>query len=349
MSYKCNIYWVSIKLIIFESTTTLQPTSLMKALKYILFLLLIAIIGLAIYVAVQPNSFEITKSKTIEGPSAVIFDIVSDTSTIDRSSFWKENETLKSISKNPNDSITLIFSSKAIPKSKLIWYFHPEGNGSTKVMRKLVADNLSFMSKAKAVLFRGKKKEIAEQLERSLKLLDANVTESLKFFDIKVNGITEHGGGFYMYKTTASTASNISNMMDRQYAQIINFMEDNSISTDGMPFTIYNEMNENGSVIMSNAIPVQNMVTVAEESTVLCGYMERARVLKTTLKGNYTNLEVAWKAAFKYLKDNGLEQSEAKPFEIYTNDPDDVPNPANWITELYIPLKTPEPVATETL
>lgn len=321
----------------------------MKASKYLLFLLLIAIIGISIYVAVQPNSYEVTRSKTINAPSAVIFDIVTDTSTIDLSSFWKKTENLKTISKSPNDSITLKFASKAIPKSELIWYFHPDGSGSTKVVRKLVAYKLSFMTKAKAVLFKGKQKEMADQLERSLQLLDANVTQSMEFYDIKVDGITEHGGGFYMYKTTSSTASNISNMMAQQYADILNFMRDNSISITGMPFTIYNEMNENGSVIMSNAIPVQNQVTVTDGSNILCGYMERTRVLKTTLKGNYTNLEAAWNAAFKHLKDNGLEQSEAKPFEIYTNDPSDVPNPANWITELYIPLKTPEPVATEIL
>lgn len=321
----------------------------MKALKYILFLLLIAIIGISIYVAVQPNSFEITRSKTIKAQSAVIFDIVTDTSTIDLSSFWKETETLNTISKSPNDSITLAFSSKSIPKSKLIWYFNPDGAGSTEVVRKLVADKLSFMTKAKAVLFKGKKKEMADQLERSLELLDANVIESLEFYDIQVDGITEHGGGFYMYKTTSSTASNISNMMAQQYAEILNFMQDNSISVTGMPFTIYNEMNRNGSVIMSNAIPVQNQVIVTDDSNILCGYMDRTRVLKTTLKGNYTNLEAAWNTAFQHLKDNGLEQSEDKPFEIYTNDPSDVPNPANWITELYIPLKTPEPISPEPL
>ncbi len=321
----------------------------MKALKYILFLLLIAIIGISIYVAVQPNSFEITRGKTIKAPSAVIFDIVSDTTTIDLSSFWKETETLNSVSDSPNDSITLSFASKAIPKSKLIWYFQPDGDGSTKVIRKLVAYKLSFMTKAKTLLFKENDKIMREQLDRSLELLDANVTQSMGFYDIKVDGITEHGGGFYMYKTTSSTASNISNMMAQQYAAILNFMQDNSIVANGMPFTIYNEMKENGSVIMSNAFPVQNQVTVTEDSNILCGYMERTRVLKTTLKGNYTNLVAAWNTAFKHLKDNGLEQSEAKPFEIYTNDPGAVPNPANWITELYIPLKTPEPVATEAL
>jgi len=28
-------------------------------------------------------------------------------------------------------------------------------------------------------------------------------------------------------------------------------------------------------------------------------------------------------------------------FEIYTNDPGMEPNPANWVTEIYIPVLTP--------
>ena len=50
----------------------------MKALKYILFLLLIAIIGSAIYVAVQPNSFEVSRTKTIKAPAPVIYNNIID-------------------------------------------------------------------------------------------------------------------------------------------------------------------------------------------------------------------------------------------------------------------------------
>ncbi len=85
---------------------------------------------------------------------------------------------------------------------------------------------------------------------------------------------------------------------------------------------------------------------VAEESNILNGYIEKTRAVKVTLKGDYTNLDEAWKAAMTYLKDNNLEQSDQHPFEIYLNDPGDTPNPANYLTEIYIPIK--ENVVTET-
>ena len=49
-------------------------------------------------------------------------------------------------------------------------------------------------------------------------------------------------------------------------------------------------------------------------------------------------LRDAWDIALKYIADNNLIQSLEKPFEIYTNYPRDFPNPADWITEIYIPI-----------
>lgn len=319
----------------------------MKSIKYIIFLLLIAIIGISIYIAVQPNSFEVTRSRAIEAPASVIYETILDTSSTDRASFWKKNEQLKSSSYNPPSSIQQSYTGKDIANSELSWNLKPEGNGITNVTKRLSANNLSFLFKAKTIFSGGLEQDIENQLDQDLTKLESDVIQSMEVYSITVDGITEHGGGFYMYKTTSSTASNISNMMARQYADILNFMNDNNIPQTGMPFTIYNEMNDNGSVIMSNAIPVQNMVTVAEESNILCGYMDRTKVLKTTLKGNYTNLKEAWERSQDYIKDNGLEQADMNPFEIYTNDPSEVPNPANWTTELYIPIKTVEPSNTE--
>ncbi len=318
----------------------------MKSLKYILFLLLIGIIGISIYVAVQPNSFEVTKTKSIKAPAAVIFETIKDTTSKDRASFWKKNELLKSSSYNAPIYIQQSYTSGKIGSSDLRWQLKPSGDGITNVTKSLSAKNLSFLFKAKTIFSGSMQKDIAAQLEKDLEQLESDVIQGMQVYSIHVDGITEHGGGFYMYKTTSSTASNISNMMAQQYAEILNFMQENSIEMIGHPFTIYNEMNDNGSVIMSNAIPVQNMVTVGQESNILNGYMDRTKVLKTTLKGNYTNLSEAWEKAMNHLKSNGLEASNANPFEIYTNDPGAFPNPADWTTELYIPLIT-EPVQSE--
>lgn len=333
-------------MIIFETTYERQPTNRMKFLKYILFLLLIAIIGLSIYIAVQPNSFEVVENRSIKAPASVIFETIRDTSSTDRSSFWKKNELLQASSYVEPVSIQQSYTSNDIPNSELGWQLKANGNGTTQVTRTLAAKNLSFLYKAKTVFSGGTESDIKEKFEGELKQLEDDVLKSMSVYSIKVDGITEYGGGFYMYKTTSSTASNISNMTAKQNAELLNFMQANSIETTGDPFTIYNTMNDDGSVIMSNALPVQNKIIVADDSNILCGYMDRTRVLKTTLKGDYTNLKEAWTTAKQYAKDTDLEASEMPVFEIFTKDSSTSENPANWVTELYIPLK-PEPVQTE--
>ncbi|MCB0447669.1 MAG: SRPBCC family protein [Gelidibacter sp.] len=346
----------------------------MKAFKYILFLLLIAIIGVSIYIAVQPNSFEVTRSHTIKAPTAVIYDNVIDFKNWEAWSSWKEENpeieiklpeqtkgingsyswvddgekgTMTTIATNAPNSIEQKMQIDDFPASKVVWKFEAKGDGTTKVTRTISGTDLPFMFKAFMTLSGGMEKQIGPHFEREFEKLDSIVVNGMNAYTIKVDGITEHGGGFYMYKTTSASSSNISNMMAKQYADILNFMQDHSLSMNGMPFTIYNEMNANGDVIMSNAIPVRDKVIVADDSNVLCGYMDKARVVKTTLKGNYTHLGKAWESAMKYIKDNHLEQSEAHPFEIYTNDPGNTPNPADWTTEIYIPIKE-EVIVTET-
>jgi effector-binding domain-containing protein len=318
----------------------------MKFLKYILFLLLIAIIGLSIYIAVQPNSFISATTRTIKAPAAVIFEAIIDSTATDRTAFWKESETLKSSSYTEPLSIQKTFTSSAIPNSVVSWKLQPNGDGTTAVTETVEAKNISFMFKAKSIFSGAKTEELETQLTDDLKQLETDVIKSMSIYSVNVDGITEYGGGFYMYKTTSASANNITNMMAKQYAEIMNFMQDHNVQESGMPFTIYNEMNDNGDVIMSNAIPVRDRVIVVEDGNILCGYIEKTRVIKATLKGDYKNLGEGWKAAMKFIKDNNLERSEQHPFEIYVTDPGSTPNPANYITEIYIPIKEAV-VATE--
>ncbi len=64
-----------------------------------------------------------------------------------------------------------------------------------------------------------------------------------------------------------------------------------------------------------------------------------ASAVKAILKGNYENLPEAYEKAKTYISDNNLIVDPAqKMFEVYTNDPGQFPNPADWVTEVYIPV-----------
>lgn len=340
----------------------------MKILKYVLFLLLIAIIGTAIYVAVQPNEYAFSRSKEIKAPTTLIFNEVNDYKNWPNFSPWIEQEpdanltygnktsgvdgsyawngeilgegNMKTIAVEANKSIAqqIEFIKPFESVSNINWTFENK-NGATNVTWSMEGKQ-DFMTKMFTTFMGSIEDNTGPDFERGLFKLDSIVTASMQKYSVNVDGVTEYGGGFYMYKTTSATGANISQIMGKQYGEIMTYMSKNNIIANGMPFTIYNEMNpETGNIIMSNAIPVMNKVKVEKGSEVLCGFIPKIKVLKTTLKGNYTNLPKAWEATFKHIAENGLEQANLKPFEIYTNDPGNFPNPASWTTEIYIPLK----------
>ena len=339
----------------------------MKALKYILFVLLIVVIGLAVFIAVQPNSFEVERSRTIKAPASVVYNNVIDFKNWEAWNSWKEEKpeivitlpeetkgiggsytwededgigAMKTLDAKQNASITQEMQFGDFPKSDIKWSFTPNDDGSTEVTWNIAGKDLPFGFKAFATLMGGMEKQIGPHYERGLEMLDSVVVNSMKAYSVKTDGITEYGGGFYMYKTTSATSSNISQIMGKQYGEIMSYMAKNNVVQTGMPFTIYNEMNDaNNNIIMSQAIPVQNKVDIAQDSEILCGYIPKTKVFKTTLKGNYTNLPKAWESAMTYIAKNNLQQSDIKPFEIYQTDPGNYPNPADWVTEVYIPIK----------
>ncbi len=143
-----------------------------------------------------------------------------------------------------------------------------------------------------------------------------------------------------MYSTSASKITEISSKLGQMLGQVSDFVDENKLRTTGMPFTIYNEIDEmNSSAIYSTCIPIENRVTTPIGSTVLCGYMPKLTALKTTLKGNYNYLEKAYDKANEYVAANNLQvHPRAKMFEVYRNDPGLVSNPADWLTEIYIPI-----------
>lgn len=337
----------------------------MKALKYIVLILLILFIGCSTYVAVQPNSYDISRTRTINAPSAVIYNEIIDfknwsawspwiekdptlsftypekTSGVDGSYSWEGKDgkgTMKTLSVIENDSILQELKFENFPPSNVYWKFKESGQ-STDVSWGMTSEKTSFMMKFFAVISGGMDKMIGPDYERGLEKLDSLVIEKMSKYTINVDGIKEYGGGFYLYKTTNATNSNISSTMAKQYGSIGAYMAQNQIAMHGMPFTIYQEMNMNeGTVIMSNGIPVSQKIDINDDSGILCGFIPKTKVLKTTLKGNYTNLSEAWKKAMEHVAKNNLTHSDLKPFEIYTNDPGQVPNPADWITEIYIPI-----------
>lgn len=338
----------------------------MKALKYILLLLLILVIGFSIYIAVQPNDYNFKRTRTINAPVSLLYDEVNDFKNWPDFSPWIEQDpdatisygevtegdsakyswkgdvlgegSMTTLSTKEDETIAqkIYFVKPFKAESNINWSFKPTDSGTVVTWQ--MEGKKDFLTKLFTTFAGSIESETGPDFERGLFKLDSIVQEDMNRFEISVNGITEYGGGYYLYKTTNANSQNISAKMGENFGKIMQFMKEHDIKQSGMPLTVYNDMSS-ANVIMSNGIPVKEKVTLPEGSDVSLDYIPNIKVLKTTLKGNYTNLNKAWEKALAYLAHNNLEQTDENPFEIYTTDPSLYPNPADWITEIYIPIQ----------
>lgn len=339
----------------------------MKALKYILFLVLILIIGLAIYIAVQPNSFEVERSKTIQAPVAVVYNNVIDFKNWESWNSWKEedstitislpentkglggsyawkegdsNGTMRTVATEINTSISQEMQIDDFPKSNITWTFTSNKDGSTTVNRNISGKDLPFGFKAYTTLMGGMEKLIGSYFERDLELLDEEIQKDMKRYSITIEGVTEHSGGFYLYNTTSCKMSDFEEKMQEMLPKVGGYAVSNNIRMAGAPFVIYHKWDDaNDAVMFSCAVPTISKITT-NTSEVLTGQLESFKAIKTTLNGDYKNLKEAWDKAMKYIENNNHEILENGPMlEVYLIDPTSQPNPADWITEIYIAIK----------
>lgn len=340
----------------------------MKAFKYISFLLLIAIIGTFIYIAVQPNTFEVSRTRTINAPASIIYDNVIDfknwqdwsswvesnndikiilpklTNGVNGSYSWEDKDgfgIMKTLETVPNISIKQEMRFAEYPPSDIYWEFKPNSNGTTDVTWTMKGKDLPFGFKAYSLFSGGMDKQIGPHYERSLAKLDSMVIVGMSKYSITIHGVTYRSGGYYLYNTASCKIDDIANKIPEMLPKVVTYAAKNNIAQAGNPFISYIKWDiGNNAAIFSCCVPTSDRVITAEDSEILTGELPAFKAIKTTLKGNYSNLKEAWESTMKYIPDNGFEFDEYGPMlESYITDPTKTPNPADWVTEIYIPIK----------
>ena len=122
-------------------------------------------------------------------------------------------------------------------------------------------------------------------------LLDEVITEDMKRYSIKVEGLTEHSGGFYLYNTTSCKMTDFKQKMQEMLPKVGGYAISNNIRMAGAPFVIYHKWDEaNDAVMFSCAIPTSSKITTTE-SEILTGQLQPFKTVKTILYGDYENLK----------------------------------------------------------
>lgn len=334
-------------------------------------------IGGSIFFGIKDGKFDASSSKSIEAPLEMIYNTVNEYRSWEDWGPWMELDpdvkltyadttfgsgayyswesdhpkvgkgSMRTISVEENSSIEqeIIFDTPLGDfKSYVYWEFEPVINSAKVKVTWGMKGEQTFLEK----VFMAFQSETIDQslnsmFDKGLNNLEKSVQIEMKKHNIVIDGIKQHGGGYYMYSTSASKISEQGSKMAPMLGSVREFMIENNITFGGKPLTVYNQIDEvNGTVIFSTGIPVNERVITPKGSSVFCGYLKPSIALKTILNGDYNYLGEAYEKARSFMIDNDLSADSTTPmFEIYANDPSHIPNPAEWITEIYIPIEKP--------
>ena len=335
-----------------------------KFLKILLFLFLIFIV-FAIYVATRPGSYDVKRTRLIKAPVSLVFNTVNEYKTWEKWGPWyKQDESIvvqypektsgvgagyswtsvkdrgghiKTLSVKDNKSIEQRIFFDGRDESDVYWNFEETGKGTALTWG--MKGDIDFLGKL-YFLFSGNPDEfMGEMLAEGLQNIDTYVHKEMDKHSITSNGVVEYTGGYFIYVSKECSFDEMGTAMDKMLPKVLIYAIKNQYPRAGAPFTLYHKYDEKNKVVsFSSCIPVRERVDPGED--IALAYMESGKYYKTTLQGAYKFSDEAWKKAFENAKNEGIAIDEkGKPFEVYSKGHTDSDNPADWVTEIYLPVK----------
>ncbi len=339
----------------------------MKTLKYVFLIILIGIVAGAVHLATLEGDFDVKRSRVISADPTVVFNDLNDYKNWkDWGPWYEEDSTLVAIypentvgvggsyswtsEQDGDGSMTTLKVVSPESLDQEIVFITPFGDMKSDVYWKLekVDDGTKVtwgMKGSMSFFFRymteDMKKDLGAMQDRGLELLEESIQRKIDVYSIAIDGIVDYSGGFYLYTTTSTKISEMNTKFPEMMAKTGEFIRSNNIRTSGSPFTLYHKYDEeNGTTMFSVCYPIPERIITPKGSGILTGFMERGTYFKTTLTGSYKNSNKAWEKAMIEVENlmDYVSFENSEPFEVYVNNSLTTPNPAELITEIYIPV-----------
>lgn len=336
----------------------------MRILKYIFLLILLALVGITVYVATQKGDFEVTRSSIIKTPRSTVFNYVIDYKNWETFGSWMQKDSdikfnydaktmgagAKCTFENGSDEgvIRTVFIKENDSLAQKVNYNGTTATISWKLKDTIGGTKITVFSKGKmdimtkiTTFFEGGITSIlGDVYEKSLRNLDKTLEYEMKTYSIKVNGIVQRPSGFCLKQTVSCHSKSVSKNTKILMARMVHFFKKNKISMAGKPFVNYDKYDvANDFATISICIPVRQQISITDGSDVTSGEIIAFTCLKTTLTGDYSHSKEAWAKAKQYITDNGLKENFAGSYtEVYVKTIDDIKQPSKWVTEIYIPV-----------
>lgn len=333
-------------------------------LKKILIGLGILIVAVLLIGFIMPSKIEVSKSITIDAPAAYVFDEINDLEKNPEWSYWnsiyddmtvsygdikagvgatsewdgpesgKGKMTITESIPNESIKIDLNFMEQGTAEA---WYtFEPEGEG-TKLTTGFSTDfGMNPIGRIMGAMF--VKSEMEKSFDHNLNKLK-EIAEAKPKFSVK---ITEESIEPIYYVGISSKMSTeemnaVSVQMGKSYGELMSMLGRAKVEMTGPPMCLY-PMYDAASKQMEMicALPVAANAKVPDKYKVM--QTSGGAAVKAIHMGSYHKLEETHNQIEKYLAFKNLEPN-GPPMEMYITDPVEVKDTANWITEVYYPVK----------
>jgi len=336
----------------------------MRILKYISLLLFLFIIGLSVFVSTQKGDYDVTVSKVIKNPRSIVFNYINDYKNWETFCSWiKEDDSYKftypgltlgqggscSWTSRSNDGNIKTISTKENERifqkmknneelSEVYWTFKDTLGGTKVTWRN--KGKLDFKSKVAAFFSGGIKRVVGSIYEKSLENLNTTLDYEINTYSIKVNGISTLSGGYYLKQYLHCKQKETERNVNILVSRMEYFFDKNKLSANGKPFIIYHKYDRaNDDVAFSVCMPLRDSINIMPGSDIQSGKTASYTTLKTTLVGDYSHTQKAWKKALDFVAKNHLERNKSgQIIEVHKAGRNEVKNPSKWITEIYIPV-----------
>jgi len=339
----------------------------MRFLKYFLLFLLIVIVAASIYLAALDGTYDVKRTRFIPADPEVVFNDLNDyRNWADWGPWYEEDSTIvatyaentvgvggsyswtamdgegemRRLVSDPNERIEseILFKTPFGDMGSDVYWILEAKEGGTDLTWGMKGE-MPFLTRFMASSM---EEQMGPMEERGLELFEANIKKKMGVYRIENKGVTDYSGGFYLYVTASSQISDMNPKFRVMMQQVLDYAETNGVRLTGSPFAIYHKFNqEHGTTMFSVGYPVSERVIVESDSDVVSGFMKRGSYFKTVLTGSYDHSKEAWESAVAGASELGAYEAveNGEPFEIYVKQVDDTPNPAEWITEIFIPVR----------
>lgn len=339
----------------------------MRFLKYFFLLLLVVVVAASIYLASLDGTYDVKRTRFIPADPSVVFNDLNDYKNwADWGPWYEEDSTIvatyadntvgvggsyswtsmdgegemRRLVSTPNERIEseILFKTPFGDMGSEVYWILEEKEGGTDLTWGMKGE-MPFLTRFMAS---GMEEQMGPMEERGLELLEQSLLKKMQVYTVEGKGVVDYSGGYYLYVTASTTISDMNPKFREMMEQVHGYAENNAIRLTGHPFAIYHKFDqENGTTMFSVGYPVSERVIVESNSDVVSGFMKRGSYFKAVLTGSYDHSKEAWETAIAGASQLGAYDpvQDGEPFEIYVKQSDDTPNPAEWITEIFIPVQ----------